>query len=184
MPRLAALPVLVLCLLAADRAAAGGSAYEAERVKAEFVERFTRFIEWPGEAEAPPGPFVLGLFGEGPVAASLERMAATRRLRGRPLEVRRLATPEGVTACHAVWIAGSRSGDLAGLLALTAGRPILTLGDTDGYGTRGVILNLRPAGRHLRFEVNLHEARRSGLKLSSKLLRLGTVVGPPIEAGP
>ena len=48
---------------------AGGDDLEY-RVKAEFIERFTHFIEWPPTAFAgPDAPFVLCVVGDTPVAA-------------------------------------------------------------------------------------------------------------------
>jgi hypothetical protein len=41
---------------------------------------------------------------------------------------------------------------------------------------RGVALNMNVAGGKITFEANLQAARRAGLNLSSKLLRLATEV--------
>jgi len=177
----------VLLLLSAHLPATGAAepaGYVEERVKAEFVERFTRFIEWPTAGEdAADLPFVVCLFGLDPVGTTLQGMAGVRRFKGRRLDVRLLHAPEGATGCRVVWVAAARQDELAALLAHTGGRPILTVGDTDGFARRGVLFELRRSELRVRFEVNLPQTRRSGLLISSKLLRLGTIVGT-LEAGP
>ena len=183
MPRRLATAVLPL-LLVALFPAAGAAEYVEERVKAEFVERFTRFIEWPDEAQDAGRPFVVCLFGSDAVGTTLAGMAGVRPFKGRPLAVRLLDEPKGVTGCHLVWIGESRRAELAALLRHTGGRPILTVGDTPGFAVQGVLVNLYRTERRIRFEVNLAEARRSGLAISSKLLRLGTIVGPAREDAP
>jgi hypothetical protein len=81
-----------------------------------------------------------------------------------------------VEACHAVWIAPAGDAQVRAVLARTSGKPILTLGDTDGFAERGVLINLRRESARIGFEVNLEEAKKSGLKLSSRLLALGKII--------
>jgi hypothetical protein len=54
---------------------------------------------------------------------------------------------------------------------------VLTVGDTAGFAERGVLINLQRQDSRLGFEINLAQARRSGLRFSSKLLKLGRIVG-------
>ncbi len=151
------------------------------RVKAELIERFTRFIRWPeGRLPKPELPFVLCLAGaDAMIEPHLKELARTRTVRGHKLEIVRPASLEGLHSCHAVWVPRGSSARLKEILAMTRGRPILTLGDTKGFANDGVLINMTrtPAGR-VAFEINLDEARKSGLRFSSKLLRLGQIVGP------
>jgi hypothetical protein len=56
------------------------------------------------------------------------------------------------------------------------GSYILTIGDTKGFGESGVMINFLTKENKVRFEINLAAARRAGLKISSKLLSLATIV--------
>lgn len=173
-------PVVAVALLADTSSPCQQTAYRPALVEAELVERFAEFIDWPpdrlsGDAE---GPFVLGLVGQNGVGPALEKLAHDRTIKRHRVEVRRLAGPEGVEACHAVWIASGADAQLATVLARTSGKPILTLGDTEGFAERGVMINLRRESTRIAFEINLDEARKSGLKISSRLLALGKIVAP------
>lgn len=185
--RAATAGVLALALSLAPAAAPGappGPAAEAQ-VEAEMVERFTRFIEWPEDAlGAGTTTFVLCLAGQDAVGPRLESLARERRFKERPVEVRHLPDATKAAECHLLWIGRGAGSDPEALLARTRGRPVLTVADTAGLGERGALINLQRMGDHFGFEVNLHEVRRSRMAFSSKLLRLGTMVGPEREAVP
>ncbi len=92
------------------------------QLKAEFIERFTRFIDWP--AEASPGPFVIGVYGDSPLRRHLDAIAAERPMKGRTVQVREVARIEDVDPCHVLFVPGARVRQLPQVLARTSGRPI------------------------------------------------------------
>jgi hypothetical protein len=59
------------------------------------------------------------------------------------------------------------------------GMPVLTVGEASEFAQAGGIVGFRvtPDGR-VAFDVNVEQAERSGLKLSSQLLRVARVVKP------
>ncbi len=177
--RVALLPALVACLLLALDASAQAPIAEYE-AKAEFLERFTRFIEWPAEAlpEDPAAPFVLGVLGRDPFGRYLDQMAASRRIKGRPVQVRRWDSLDEVRGCHLLFIASSEKRDLARIVARLGARPVLTVADTPGFADSGVLINLVSEDERIGFEINEAAVRRSGLSFSSKLLRMARRVGP------
>ncbi len=165
---------IVFVLFASAMFARGEQAPEYE-VKAEFLERFTRFIDWPASTE-PGGRFVIGVVGRNPFNGYLERIAAERKIKGRPVEIRYLTDGQSLDACQIVFISGSEREHLRKILARTATRPILTVGDSEGFATAGVLINFYNAGDTVRFEVNDAAVERSGLHVSSKLLKLARLV--------
>jgi hypothetical protein len=151
--------------------------YEA---KSEFLERFTRFIDWPAEAaDASPGaPFVIGVVGRDPFGRYLDALASSRSIKGRPVQIRRLTGHAEVGACcQLLFIAGSEAAQLAQIVGRTAGKPVLTVGDTPGFAEKGVLINLYEDRGRIGFEVNEAGVRTSGLRFNSKLLRLARLVG-------
>jgi len=146
-------------------------------VKAEFIERFTVFTEWPGSALASRAPFVVCIAGDGPLRAALERVVSQRPIKQHPARVKHVDDSAALTECHLLYIAPNRDAGLAALLRRTAGRPILTVGDSTGWGARGVMVNLFVDSQsYVRFEINLDSANASGLKISAKLLRLARTI--------
>jgi len=152
-------------------------AYEEDQVKAEMVERFCRFIDWPeNAAQNVSDPFVIGIYEEDGVAQQLREIARTRRIQGRLVEVRRITVPAEALSCHLVWAGAAAAQRVAALVAISSGHPILTVGNAPGLAEAGVLINIVRSKDRLAFEVNLTEVVASRLRFSSKLLRLARIV--------
>jgi hypothetical protein len=146
-------------------------------LKVEVIDRITQFVEWPEDVLAEGTPaFGLCVHGSSDTADHLVRLATTRKLKQRSCQVRRLRPGADPRGCHLLYIAGSEEARLPSILAAVAGRPILTVSDSAGFGERGVLVNLYPSGRYIRFEVNVTTLAQSKLYFSSKLLRLARLV--------
>lgn len=147
------------------------------RVEAEFIERFTRFVQWPdaGQTADPSLPFVIGVIGDTPVRESLLKLEKGT-IKGRPADVREVSSRAGAEACQVLFIAAVDEARLVEILSWTAKRPVLTISDTRGFAQRGVMINFFLDGDFIRFEINLEAARGSGLDIASELLALGVVL--------
>jgi hypothetical protein len=154
---------------------------EAE-LMTEFVERFTRFTDWPPDALGDADePFVLCVVGTSPMREPLLDLARQRPLKGRRAVVRTIdpRRPEAIGGCHLAFIGSGEAKALPVLLGHVDGRAVLTVADAPGFGAAGVVINFYRESRYLRFEINNAAAADSGLKLRSKLRRLGRPVGTP-----
>jgi hypothetical protein len=152
-------------------AVAGSS--EAE-LKAEFVERFTRFVDW---GDALPERFQICVFGDSPITAHLEAIARKRKIKQRRATVRVVDEVEHVERCQVLVIPAVGKKTLAAVLGRTDGLPVLTVADQAGAAHAGAIINFYRDGSHVKFEINTDAAADSGLKVRAKLLRLARVVG-------
>jgi len=157
--------------------AAGTGHWEESQVKVALLHHFAQFTDWPPMA-IPPGksPFVLGILGRDPFGEEVSLLAG-RRIKGRPVEVRRIYDIEQIFDCQLLFIAPCRRHPLEKILSLLKGRPVLTVSDSEGFAGRGGMIALVPEGGRIRFDINLGAVRRSGLTLSAQLLDLATIVG-------
>ncbi len=174
-------PVLALLLLLAATAGAqtrDDPPVPEHELKAEFIRRFTLFVEWPETAFADPeAPFVIGVLGPSPLTPFLERQAGAEPILGRRAEVREVADLDHLPDCQVLFITSRPPADLGRVLERTGTRPILTVGDTAGFGEQGVLLNFYQEGQRVRFEVNEKAVRSSGLRVAARLYRLARLVG-------
>jgi YfiR/HmsC-like len=176
---------VVVCLVASWLTSAPGHAAptvaDEPEIKAQFFERFTRFIDWPASALGKDAPFVVCLTGGSQLASAIERRMVRTTVKGLQTEIRRLsATPTpDPGGCHALYLGPALRTQLPTLLARTRGRPILTVGDSDGFSREGVLINMYIEDRFVRFEINDPALKASGLKASSKLLRLARMIDGP-----
>jgi hypothetical protein len=174
---------LAVALIIAAAASTAYAQISVGRLKSIFVERFTRFVEWPSTALPDKAPFVICIEGTGETAESLWEMARARKFKDRLCEVRRVRAGSDVNSCHLLYLSASEAAHLPEVVSAVAGRPILTISDAAGFGDKGVLINLFQEEKLMHFEINLPAVKRSKLTFSSQLLRLGRLVGGPAEPG-
>lgn len=170
-------PLLAVLALALCLAPAAGARSPAEyELKAAFLYKFLKFVEWPPGAFADAGtPIRVCVLGDDPFDGALAETLRGRSAHDRPLELHRTGRASDTEGCHVVFVSASERGRLDSVLEALGGHA-LTVGDTRDYGRRGVMINLRLEDQRIRFEVNMDSAERAGLRISSQLLRLAQVV--------
>lgn len=174
-----ALAVLVVWA-AALSAALGQQTLSDQQLKAAYVLNFIRYTEWPERAfAAPDSPLVVCVLGD-PGAAGLSGLAG-KSLKGRPLQVRPVFAAEEASGCHVLFIPESDVRRFVTTLRALQNRPILTIGEADGFIDVGGMIGLVHIDNRLQFEVNLGVVQQAQLRSSSQILRLARNV---IEARP
>jgi hypothetical protein len=136
-------------------------------VKAAFLPKFARYVQWPGTR----GQVVLCLVGRDPFGAALERAAAQEIVGGQPVAVRRMPGVDASARCDVAYVEGSNSRETATFLAAFRNRPVLTVTDSRAGPARGLIHFTMAAGR-VRFFIDEAAAAERGLTISSRLLAL------------
>lgn len=156
--------------LSRGRAADTPTEYE---LKAALLYNFTQFVEWPESAfAAPDSPLVIGILGRDPFGESLDRLVRGEQSRTHPIVVARCRDIEAARNCHILFIAASERDDLQRILTGVRGRPLLTIGDFDGFIRRGGMVRFYSAGKRIRLRVDHDAARAAGFTMSAKLLRV------------
>ena len=173
-------PIAVVFGIAALLAIPSGTnAQDADEysVKAEFLSRFPGFVTWPEAALGPKGaPFVIGVFGRDPIGRKLEdALKGKSGPGGRPFAVIRRRNSAALAGCPMVFVGGSEKAGAAGAIR-ALGRNTLVVGDWDGMARSGGSIGMGNAGGTISLTFNPGAASRAGLRLSSKLLRLGKTV--------
>lgn len=172
---------VTLCFLLGATVTAGPvgrpSALPEYQVKAAFLANFLSFVQWPAaRVPAAPAPFVLGVYGTDPFGPYLREAVAGRTALGRPIEVRRVASLREVADVHVLFIAGGDVSSVREVVRRAEAAQVLTVADADGFARTGVVLNLFIDDHRVRFEANQAAAQRSGLRLSSQLLKMARLV--------
>jgi hypothetical protein len=142
-------------------------------VKAAFLYNFTRFVEWPDNPVLPAGTELrVCVLGEDPFGTSVDALQG-KRVHERTIAVRRLENAERRTGCDVLFVSASESVRLDRVIdPRTPEFGVLTVSDMPGFAEAGGIIQMVLEHRRVRFEINVTAARRAGLSISSKLLRL------------
>ncbi len=147
-------------------------------LKAIFIERFCRFIEWPAEAgvKNSASPFVVGVIGDTQFSAILAEIYAEQSIKEKRVELRHIRSEGEIEGCDLLFIAESNIAVLKTIIAHVAQFPILTVSASPGYGTYGVHINMYVEDEQIRFEINNNAFKKNGLTVSSLLLKVAKLV--------
>ncbi len=175
--------ILALCLLAAAAQPALAREPVAEvnqeyAIKAAYLFNFGRYVQWPQEAVyGRDAPLVIGVLGKNPFGGLLDQISQ-KKLEGRPIAVLRLSSMAEYKPCHILFVAASATAeDKSKALKLAQYAPILLVGEEAGFAEQGGTINFVVEENKVRFQINPDAAKRSQLKISSKLLGLARIVG-------
>ncbi|MDD5035854.1 MAG: YfiR family protein [Methylococcaceae bacterium] len=161
---------LPFILAVAQAEGASPSEYE---VKAAFIHNFAKFVQWPMSSGS--NTLRLCIVGDNPFANALE-VIRDQAIDGKHWEFQFLRTPQNLDRCQVAFISVSETGKLNAIVESLGGKPVLTIGDGEGFAERGLIINFYLENQKVRFEINPNAARRAGLAISSQLLKLARIV--------
>ncbi len=145
--------------------------------RAHFVFNFVKYVEWPEHAFADAGtPIIIGVVADQDFTEILRQTVAGKSVSGRPVEVKVFAPGADPLGCHLLFIGRDSQPHAAALLRKTAGRPVLTVGESDRFLANGGMFCLVKKENKLRPQVVLPAVERVGLRVSSKLLGVSEVL--------
>lgn len=165
-----------LLLYATVGVADGMDSARTNVIKAGMINGFTAYTSWPENHEQ--STFTIGVMGaDQQFLAALERFFKKKqKVQGKPLSIRQIDI-NGVRDCQVVVILGEANAQADAIIAAIDQRPILTISDSHDFTASGGHVNFFRENNKLRFKINWRSTTRSQLKVSSRLLRLATVVG-------
>lgn len=171
--------ILIVILWAGNSTAQMGfMIYPSEnQVKAKYLYNFARFVDWPDEVfPDDKTPITIGVICEDPFGIDLNKTVEGKRINGREFRIKRFERLENVEYCHILFV-GSCSRDVRQrILDQLKILPILTVGDADRFASDGGMINFIKMGEDVRFEINNEAAKRSGLILSPRILKMARIV--------
>lgn len=144
------------------------------------IERFTRFIEWP---EKPlRNNFNLVYIGDydDPMKQVLESTFKSVNIKNHKVvftHCKHIADLKK-REIDILFISKDLYGKVDEILAFTANKPILTIGDKENFGEQGVLINFFLQQNKLKFEINEQAVKKSGLSVSFHLYKLAKVIQP------
>jgi hypothetical protein len=163
-------------LLALSAVFATGQPPDEASVRAAYVYNLTKYVEWPnGSSE-----IIIGFRGDDRAAGELlKNMLNGKQSDARLLKVWLNPDDEQLERCDVIYLAESPGKRTQVLLDRVRTRQVLTVAVTEDAVRYGAIIGLLHAGNQIHIQVNLEAAQQSGLKISSRLLSLATIVKSP-----
>src|SRR5207247_10109976 len=131
----------------------------------------------------PNSPIVIGIFGNDPFGAILDRIVNDKKIDGRGFAVKRLKLGKDLKNCNILFISSSEKTHFDEVIQIVKGMPILTIGETANFARRGGIINLTLEDSKVRFEVKIEPGKHAELNTRSRLLSLVRIVHGGVSDG-
>ena len=150
------------------------------KLKAAFLFNFLKFTEFPtNQYAAPDAALVIGCLPDDPAAPILAAVMEGKAIEGRPLRLVMFKEGDDIRRCHLLFITRTLKVKGEEAIERLKNSPVLTVGEVDQFAQRGGMINFVRHERTFRFEINLKVAERAGLRISSKLGSMATIINNP-----
>lgn len=173
--------ILSLVLLASLVYAQRGKPTQFD-IEAVYLYQFGRFIQWPTQAAATEA-FPICVLGRDPFGKTLDSTISGEKIGNMPLRADRIEDLDDVKHCRILYIGPSEDSRLDTILSKVGSSSVLTVSDLPDFESHGGMIQFIVEDSRVRFEINVTVARKSGLNISSQLLKVAAQVrGAPAGA--
>jgi hypothetical protein len=154
---------------------ASGTGQEQEvsinKLKAACLYKFFLFVNWPS---LPERIVTIGILGKDPFGKSFVEVE-NQIIKGlnRQLSIKQLGPySQGMdlTECQILFVSSSEQKHWREIFLQLDGKPVLTVGDQDGFLEAGGMMNFQLVQSKIRWEINRAPLNKSGLRMNSQLL--------------
>jgi len=142
-------------------------------LKAVFIYNFISYVDWGDNDNEDE--FVIGILGSSEIDNPIAEIARTNLAKNKTIVIRHFNKVEDISYCKILFIPKNASYNLKPVLE-KIDKGVLTITDEPGLAKQGAAFNFVLVNDKLKFEVNLKAVYLAGLKVSSQLLKLATIV--------
>jgi hypothetical protein len=149
------------------------------QVKALFLYNFINFVDWPIDSSIHSSPTInVCVIGDDPFDKALDDIR-DKTVKDKKLTIKYYRPYDEPKGCHLLFIPASEKKHAAHILKSVREANVLTVGDTEEAARQGAIIGFFIAQKKVRFAINIEAAKRAGLKISAKLLKLAKIIKIP-----
>ena len=140
-----------------------------------YVYNFMKYVEWPEEESK--GDFVIALVGDSKIKDELLVLSNHKKVKGRKIVFKQFTKLEDITYCHLLYVSSSKSSSIKMINKKFATKPMLIVGEREQAVYKGAALSFLTTDEdELKFDINKKEIESHKLKISSSLIKLGTLI--------
>lgn len=142
------------------------------RMQSVFMYNFTRLVAWPADYQT--GDFVVAVYGNSPMFAEVQEMAATKRAGNQPIVARNFSAVDDISRCHILYVPSNQNRRIEEIVAQLKAKNIKALVVTDSRNAirSGAVINFTIVDSRQRFELSQDNAKAMGLTPGGEIARL------------
>lgn len=145
------------------------------QLKTAYLFNFAKFTEWPGSALPANSTLNICTTGRDPFGDALNSLDG-KSAQNRAVRVKRGLKLEEIKGCHLLFVGDTEEKRLTEINKVAESDGILTIAEFDGFLDAGGMMFLVTSDKRVLFDVNIESAQKSGLKISSHVLKLARTV--------
>lgn len=136
-------------------------------LQAAYMYNFAKYISWPEER----AEFVIGIFGDAEIMQGLVTTLKGKKVRSKPIVLKKVTTLEEVLGCNIIYLSESHSKSLSNLTDAIDNKSILIVTEED-LVRKGATISFLVEEDRLKFKVNVKILKQVGLVANEGLLNL------------
>jgi hypothetical protein len=157
---------------AAPAAQAQAPAAPEHVVQAALLYNFAAYTDWP----PPPAEKVeFCVIGSQPVFEALSSLQ-NKKIKGQALEIKAITTIAQAASCHVLFVGQAEHQKIHAINQIRPAPPLLLVAEENDFDLQDVVIALRKQDGRYSFKINQTAAQARALSLSSRLLKLATLV--------
>jgi hypothetical protein len=151
--------------------------YNENIIKSAYIERITRFIEWPDNDTAfLHGNFVIGVFDEEDLYYTLTEIFREKPIKNHKVTIIPVKSPEEIINCNLCYISENAKPIISKFVDAANYSGVLLFSGTSDFSKSGVHINFYLEDEKLKFEINEKSIDSAGFKASYLLMRNARII--------
>lgn len=146
--------------------------YNENLIKAAYIERITRFVDWPAKAvTAADESFVIGVYGENGFYNTLTDVFKIKPIKNQKVKVITIKSIEELASCKLCYISDKAGPTLNKFVEAANSVGVLLISESTDFCKEGVHINFYVEDEKLKFEINQTSIDYAGFKVSYLLMQ-------------
>jgi hypothetical protein len=146
--------------------------YNVNIIKAAYIERITRFVEWPAkDGNFADDRFIIGVYGETGFYKTLAEVFKEKPVKDHKVIVIVIKNPEEINTCNLCYISEKANPLISKFVDKANSSGVLLISGTADFSKEGVHINFYIEDEKLKFEINKKSMDFAGFKVSYLLMQ-------------
>jgi len=146
--------------------------YSEAVIKAAYIERITRFVEWPAKDKTiSKGQFVIGVYDEDDFYTTLTEVFKEKPIKEQKVKIIPVKGPEDISDCDLCYISQKAGPMIRKFVNAANSSGVLLMSATTNFSKEGVHINFYIEDEKLKFEINEKSIISAGFKVSYLLMQ-------------
>jgi hypothetical protein len=146
--------------------------YNENVIKAAYIERITRFVEWPAnDSFHSREQFVIGVYDEDEFYHTLIEVFKEKLIKEHKVKIIQITSPEQIIGCNICYLSKKAKSLISNFIDTANSSGILLISGSTGFCKAGVHINFYVEDEKLKFEINEKSMSSGGFKVSYLLMQ-------------